>query len=130
MTIGVSGRAPEVSRTELRRWVRTVLQHLNQTQAELSLALVTDPEIHDLNRRYRGKDRPTDVLSFPLADALQSSLLGEVVISVETAARQAQPYRARRRVAERVAPAIGLPVPHPLPACHRALPQRRAAVAG
>jgi len=51
---------------------------------------VTDPEIHDLNRRYRGKDRPTDVLSFPLADALQSSLLGEVVISVETAARQAQ----------------------------------------
>src|SRR5947209_9335003 len=90
MTIGVSGRAPEVSRTELRRWVRTVLQHLNQTQAELSLALVTDPEIHDLNRRYRGKDRPTDVLSFPLADALQSSLLGEVVISVETAARQAQ----------------------------------------
>ncbi len=51
---------------------------------------MTDPEIHDLNRRYRGKDRPTDVLSFPLADALQSSLLGEVVISVETAARQAQ----------------------------------------
>jgi len=51
---------------------------------------VTDPEIHDLNRRYRGKDRPTDVLSFPLADALQPSLLGEVVISVETAARQAQ----------------------------------------
>ncbi|TMA55844.1 MAG: rRNA maturation RNase YbeY [Deltaproteobacteria bacterium] len=66
------------------------MQHLNQTQAELSLALVTDPEIHDLNRRYRGKDRPTDVLSFPLADALQPSLLGEVVISVETAARQAQ----------------------------------------
>ena len=51
---------------------------------------MTDPEIHDLNRRYRGKDRPTDVLSFPLADALQPSLLGEVVISVETAARQAQ----------------------------------------
>ena len=41
-------------------------------------------------RRYRGKDRPTDVLSFPLADALQPSLLGEVVISVETAVRQAQ----------------------------------------
>ena len=90
MTIGVFGRAPGVSRTALRRWVRTVLQHLDQTQAELSLALVTDPEIHDLNRRYRGKDRPTDVLSFPLADALQPSLLGEVVISVETAVRQAQ----------------------------------------
>jgi probable rRNA maturation factor len=67
-----------------------VLRHLHQTQAELSLALVTDPEICALNRQYRGKDKPTDVLSFPLADELQPSLLGDVVISVETAARQAQ----------------------------------------
>jgi len=51
---------------------------------------VTDPEIHVLNRQYRGKDKPTDVLSFPLADTLQPSVLGDVVISVETAARQAQ----------------------------------------
>ncbi len=49
-----------------------------------------DPTIHALNRQYRGKDRPTDVLSFPLADELQPFLLGEVVISVETAARQAR----------------------------------------
>ena len=49
-----------------------------------------DSEIHTLNRQYRGKDQPTDVLSFPLADAVQPSLLGDVVISVETAARQAQ----------------------------------------
>lgn len=79
-----------MSRVELRRWVRTVLRHLDQTRVELSLALVTDPEIHVLNRQYRGKDKPTDVLSFPLADKLQPSLLGDVVISVETAARQAQ----------------------------------------
>jgi len=51
---------------------------------------VTDPEIHALNRHYRAKDKPTDVLSFPLADELQPSLLGDVVISVETAARQAR----------------------------------------
>jgi probable rRNA maturation factor len=51
---------------------------------------VTDPQIHTLNRQYRGKDKPTDVLSFPLADELQPLLLGDVVISVETAARQAQ----------------------------------------
>ncbi|HKA53396.1 MAG TPA: rRNA maturation RNase YbeY [Candidatus Binatia bacterium] len=63
---------------------------MNQGRAELSLALVTDPEIHALNHRYRGKDKPTDVLSFPLADALQPSLLGDVVISIETAARQAR----------------------------------------
>jgi probable rRNA maturation factor len=51
---------------------------------------VTDPQIHTLNRQYRGKDKPTDVLSFPLADELQPLLLGDVVISVETAACQAQ----------------------------------------
>src|SRR2546428_13054280 len=76
MTIGVSGRAPEVSRTELRRWVRTVLQHLNQTQAELSLALVTDPEIHDLNRRYRGRARPPADRHFPPPEASEHSPWG------------------------------------------------------
>jgi probable rRNA maturation factor len=51
---------------------------------------VTDPTIHALNRQYRGKDKPTDVLSFPLADEIQPTLLGDVVISVDTAAHQAQ----------------------------------------
>lgn len=51
---------------------------------------MTDPTIHILNRQYRGKDKPTDVLSFPLADELHPELLGDVVISVDTAARQAQ----------------------------------------
>lgn len=51
---------------------------------------MTDHEIRSLNRQYRGKDKPTDVLSFPLADELHPFLLGDVVISVETAARQAQ----------------------------------------
>lgn len=49
-----------------------------------------DATIQALNRRYRGEDKPTDVLSFPLADALQPFLLGEVIISIETAARQAE----------------------------------------
>jgi probable rRNA maturation factor len=90
MRIGISGKAPGVNRTQFHQWARAALHHLGQTQAELSLALVTDPEIHTLNRQYRGKDKPTDVLSFPLADELQPFLLGDVVISVETAARQAQ----------------------------------------
>ena len=46
-----------------------------------------------LNRQYRNKDKPTDVLSFPLADALCPALLGDVVISVETAARQARRHK-------------------------------------
>jgi probable rRNA maturation factor len=50
-------------------------------------------EIRALNLQYRAKDKSTDVLSFPLADELQPHLLGDVVISVETAARQAQRRR-------------------------------------
>jgi hypothetical protein len=90
MTIDISGKAPGVSRTDLRCWIRTALLHLQRPQAELSLTLVRDPKIHTLNLQYRKKDKPTDVLSFPLADELQPQLLGDVIISVETAARQAQ----------------------------------------
>lgn len=89
LTIGISGKISAVSRVDLRRWAKTILRHLEQTPAELSIALVTDPEIHSLNRQYRQKDKPTDVLSFPLADDVCPALLGDVVISVDTATRQA-----------------------------------------
>ncbi len=60
---------------------------------ELSIALVGDAEMHALNRDYRGKDRPTDVLAFALREGEDASIhpdvLGDVVISVDTAARQA-----------------------------------------
>ncbi len=58
--------------------------------AELSVALVGDAEMRDLNRDYRHKDRPTDVLAFPMdPSGRRGSLLGDVVISVDTAVRQA-----------------------------------------
>jgi len=56
---------------------------------------VDDPEIHELNRDYRGKDRPTDVLSFPQWEGESFDFgngpiaLGDLVISIETAWRQA-----------------------------------------
>jgi probable rRNA maturation factor len=53
---------------------------------ELSLTLVTDRRMRALNREWRGKDRPTDVLSFPQHGAS----IGDVVISLETARRQAR----------------------------------------
>ncbi len=56
--------------------------------AELSLVFCEDEFIHTLNRDYRGKDKPTDVLSFPQDPT--SGVLGDVVISVPTAARQAE----------------------------------------
>jgi len=55
---------------------------------ELALVLAGDRLLHRLNRDYRGKDRPTDVLSFP-GDGAEGAL-GDVVISVETAERNAR----------------------------------------
>lgn len=61
---------------------------------ELSIALVSDEVIRDLNRSFRRKDKPTDVLAFPMSDAPKadfprSGLLGDVILSIETARRQA-----------------------------------------
>jgi len=59
--------------------------------SELSVALIGDDEMQSLNARFRGKDRPTDVLAFPMEaqGPPVSRLLGDVVISIDTAARQA-----------------------------------------
>lgn len=65
--------------------------------AELSVLLTDDAGIRVLNREHRGKDRPTDVLSFPMdegAAGSQAPVLGDVVISLDTALRQA---KARKR---------------------------------
>lgn len=53
---------------------------------EISLVLTNDDTIHELNKQYREKDRPTDVLSFPLEDDI---MLGDIIISIDTARRQA-----------------------------------------
>lgn len=63
-------------------------------RAELSVLLCDDATIHALNRDYRHKDRPTDVLAFAMREgeggALHPDILGDVVISVDTARRQAK----------------------------------------
>lgn len=56
-----------------------------RAQGELSIHLCTDSEIRALNEQFRGKDKATDVLSFPQ----DPPLLGDVVISVQTARQQA-----------------------------------------
>lgn len=71
--------------------------------AEISLVFVDDQGIQELNRTYRGKDMPTDVLSFALLetgegelpiidDDEEELLLGDIIISLETAWAQAQDY--------------------------------------
>ena len=88
---GVDGR-------QLVATAKRLLGALRRDEASLSVALVNDAAIRALNRDYRGKDRATDVLSFPLDDAPAAvegeRLLGDVVISVDTARRQAVAYDA------------------------------------
>jgi probable rRNA maturation factor len=70
-----------------------MLDHLGLAEAELSVVLVDDRGIQALNREHRGKDQPTDVLAFPLGrppSADLPRLLGDIVISLPTAARQAK----------------------------------------
>lgn len=69
-----------------------VLNAMGESEAELSLVLVNDMYIRNLNWKYRRKDSPTDVLAFPMRDSrgLSGVILGDVVISVETAAREAK----------------------------------------
>jgi probable rRNA maturation factor len=87
----------------LERAAETLLVAIGERGASVALSLVGDAAIRRMNREYRGKDRPTDVLSFPLAEARQGApgapavperLLGDVVISVDTAQRQAAGYDA------------------------------------
>ena len=71
---------------------------------EIDVTIVDDEAIHEINREYRGIDRPTDVISFALDDDLEDSdepdlidgpeehLLGDIIISAETAQRQADEF--------------------------------------
>ena len=88
---GVDGRA-------LVATAKKLLNEAGEPASSLSLTLVGDEEIRTLNREHRGKDKATDVLSFSLVEngsvAGGERLLGDVVISVETARRQAAAYDA------------------------------------
>lgn len=82
-------RDRRVSVRDLSRKAKQVLAGIGFADAELSIVLTDDPTIHALNKEWRHKDKPTDVLSFPQADFERTRVLGDVIISVETAARQA-----------------------------------------
>jgi probable rRNA maturation factor len=76
----------------LDRLARAILCDVGEASAELGIMFVGDQRMRGLNRRYRGKDRTTDVLAFAMREAPNSSagLLGDVVIAVPTAVRQAK----------------------------------------
>jgi probable rRNA maturation factor len=92
VVVSMRGRRVPTLAVRLRRSARRVLEALRLPDAELSLLLVSDPVMRTLNRDWRGKDRSTDVLSFSQREGdggAPAQLLGDVVISVDTAKRQA-----------------------------------------
>ena len=85
-----------------RPFLRRLASFLDAPAGTLTVLFCDDREIADLNGRWRGKPRATDVLSFPGGGATGAGQvhLGDIVISVETAARQAR--RARRPLAREI----------------------------
>ena len=103
-----NGPFRDVSRAVVRRWAERMLVSLDLTDAELSVAVTDDDEIRELNRVFRHRDKATDVLAFAMREGQvvgasppnerrtkkrKSELLGDVVVSVETARRQAKEHR-------------------------------------
>jgi len=80
-----------VNQAELEDFLLLLTDKIKELQGrDFCVVLVSDQKIKQLNRTFRHKNSPTDVLSFPFNDeSLESNFLGDVIISTETASRQA-----------------------------------------
>ena len=94
-------KIPTGIRMLIRRCCNAVLVNESfKGSAEISVTIIDDEAIHALNLQHRGIDRSTDVLSFPLGvdgvydlnNDTGAQMLGDIVISIETAVRQADLY--------------------------------------
>ncbi len=81
-------RREKVPAQELREFARRLAEGAGLSDAGFSVCLVSDRKIKSYNATYRAIRQPTDVLSFP-DDPGERSYLGDIVISVQTASRQA-----------------------------------------
>ncbi len=83
---------PVPDEEDIRRWIAAALAHSDRTDTEISLRLVDTAEMTALNLAYRGKNGPTNVLSFPadLPEELALPLLGDIVICAPVVREEAQ----------------------------------------
>jgi probable rRNA maturation factor len=90
-TVVVRRRGVRVPAARMARAAQRALEALGRPASEVDIAVVDDDEIRGLNVAHRGVRRRTDVLAFPLElSGTAGGLLGQIVISVDTAARQAR----------------------------------------
>jgi len=82
IAIGDAAEAALPTQSDLEAWVGAVLAHAGDTRHELTIRLVEREESQQLNRDYRSKDKPTNVLSFPFESppGIELPLLGDLVI--------------------------------------------------
>jgi probable rRNA maturation factor len=85
-------QALKVDYVWLKNLARAVLHAEKVPQARISVVLVTDDAIHQLNRRFLEHDEPTDVLTFPLSAPGAKRLEAEIIISTDTACRAAEEH--------------------------------------
>ena len=83
--------AVEVDETQLREAIVWILKQAKVDQAEISVAVVDDPTIHELNRQYLEHDYPTDVLSF-VFEYEDGFLDGQVIVGGDTAVRESTQF--------------------------------------
>jgi probable rRNA maturation factor len=77
----------KLKKQSLKRIAKKTIEFVGAKDKSINIVLADDALVQELNRRYRGIDAPTDVLSFPYEE---EDLWGEVVISLDTCRRQAE----------------------------------------
>jgi probable rRNA maturation factor len=82
-------RVPDLTELALDRFL-TRARHVIGLKGTVNVLLTTSAEMKSLNRRFRGKNKPTDVLSFPPEAGVAGKIAGEIAISAEIAARNAR----------------------------------------
>jgi probable rRNA maturation factor len=87
-------RDPDINVRRLKSTAQKLLRSAGRPAGGLSLLLTGDAQVRELNRTHLGKDKATDVLSFPAGRGHQKEFLGDIAISIDTARRQAAQYDA------------------------------------
>ncbi|PID76180.1 MAG: rRNA maturation RNase YbeY, partial [Deltaproteobacteria bacterium] len=109
LTVQYDGQFSDLAAKQLEKFATALLQELGKSGYSVSVVLVGDQRIQELNKQYRHKNKPTNVLSFPFdinedneemdISQLQVKELGDIIISVDTALREAleynQPFKDR-----------------------------------
>jgi probable rRNA maturation factor len=84
-----TGSNSTLAKAGLTRFLRRAREAVGLA-GEVEVLLTSDAQIKSLNREFRGKNKPTDVLSFPAPDEIAAQHAGDLAISLDTAARQAE----------------------------------------